>query len=109
MSRCKMIPFEQLREWQKQDSLFKPLPVWLERNPRYCDMERWPKYEATVIELLDDMEIGEEAEDSAYFLGGGNYMMTSYNKFWRLWYADGANIPKFDAPWERFSWDHRED
>ena len=103
MDRCRLISIEELREWQKQQEAFQPLPVWLERNARYSHGGCWKQFEATVIESLDDDDDPEDA--SAYFLGGPTFKIQSYNKSWRLWYAFGPERPAFDEPWELFSWD----
>ncbi len=104
MERCRMVTYEQLLEWQKQQESFQPLPVWLERNERYTHGEHWPHFEPTVITSFDE-DIDELEDASAYMLGGPSYEIRSYNKSWRLWFACNAEIPDFDAPWELFSWD----
>lgn len=103
MAQCKMIPFEQMLEWQKQDEQFQPLPVWLEYNKRYKEHIK-VKFEATAIIGIDGQEDFEDPD--VYMENGAALELTSYNKSWRLWYACGAEIPAFDEElWERFSWD----
>lgn len=103
MDRCRMVSFEQLLEWQKQQEAFQPIPVWLERNERYSNGGYWKHLEPVAIVSFDENLDLEDA--SVYFSGGPNYEIGSYNKSWRLWYACGADIPACDEPWERFSWD----
>ena len=104
MDRCRMISFEQLLEWQKQQEAFQPLPVWLEHNARYSYRDRVSYCEPAVIVTFDDVD--DDLDDaSAYFLGGPSFQLQSYSKSWRLWYAYGAEKPSCDEPWQLFSWD----
>ena len=94
MDRCRMITFEQILEWQKQQEAFRPLPVWLERNPRYFHGRKLLHYEPVVIESFDEDMSLEDA--SAYLSGGPSYHILSYNKSWRLWFACGTEQPACD-------------